>query len=286
MTPTATNFGFHDLNDQLVERFSSLREGYENELRWRGAEFIFPHVVYRDFFTPHVADLLKEKNGKELRRAFDFVEVLAGHVDVRVQDVAALAVLQDLYLDDDKKLLRMIKGYMGPLTRWTLAEVQDLWEHPPAKTTRDVGGQAARSHQEIEDIEFSYEEFNDLLPKVFPILGERYQGELCKWTDPDPYTIYGFVFSPYLNTLIKEGNRDELKRALAFTEMLAGHEDERVQEVAIVEVLENLYLDNLQELRAMKLVIPNLGLRSRNAVLSLRASVKRARQWQREYYGV
>ena len=212
-TSTRTRFGFDDLNDQLVERFPGLREGYENELRWRGKETIDPQVIYEDFFATYVVRLLGENNSAELRRAFEFVEVLAGHDDVRVQDVAALAVLEGLCLDDDKRLIGKAKRYMGPSTRRTLAEVRDLWEHPPSTATRGGDGHATRSGKEAADLHFSYEEFNALLPKVFPYLRKAYERELRVWADADPLTIYGLVFSPYLNAPNKGGQRDGIEKS-------------------------------------------------------------------------
>lgn len=77
--------------------------------------------------------------------------------------------------------------------------------------------------------------------KEFPELRERYTKELEWWGDEKPgqHVIYGDIFTPYLVDLLESGRGpNQLKRAFSFLENMLSCEDVKVQEVAVVTVLE------------------------------------------------
>ena len=98
---------------------------------------------------------------------------------------------------------------------------------------------------------FTYDEMNDQLVKEFPNLTPRYEQELDWWGDekPGPHIVYGDLFVPYLAKCLKTGDSKAAKKAFKHLEMVLKHEDVKVQEVAVVTVLEAI--ENDEELLAL-----------------------------------
>lgn len=115
---------------------------------------------------------------------------------------------------------------------------------------------------------FNYDQMNDVLIKEFPSLAWKYQQELDWWGDetPGPHIIYGDLFTPYLANQLKAGNNGAAQKAFRHLEGLLNHEDVKVQEVAVVTVLE--YLQNDAELLA--LATPYLGPLAAEAITDLK----------------
>jgi len=89
----------------------------------------------------------------------------------------------------------------------------------------------------------SYDELSKTLVEAFPEIQERYEKELDWWGSEKPgqHIVYGDIFTPYLVELL-EADRDteRLQRAFELLEELIANNDVRVQEVAVVTVLEYL----------------------------------------------
>lgn len=113
---------YSDLTAELLRRFPELRAAYEEERRWVGDSLDSPHVAYGDLLNPYLVSLL-EAGGNELtlEGIFRFVEELASDPDVRVQNVAAVTVIE--YLIADKSWLAAAEPYMGSATRKLVKEM-------------------------------------------------------------------------------------------------------------------------------------------------------------------
>lgn len=89
----------------------------------------------------------------------------------------------------------------------------------------------------------TYDGLSRTLIEAFPELRERYEKELDWWGSEKPgqHIVYGDIFTPYLAELL-EADRDteRLERAFRLLEELIANNDVRVQEVAVVTVLEYL----------------------------------------------
>jgi hypothetical protein len=114
----------------------------------------------------------------------------------------------------------------------------------------------------------SYDDLSSKLIEEFPELRARYEDEL-KWWDsekPGQHIVYGDIFTPFLVELLESGkDHERLERAFALIEALISSEDVRVQEVAVVTVLE--YLQGKPNL--LKLAEPYLGTLASRAVRDL-----------------
>jgi len=90
---------------------------------------------------------------------------------------------------------------------------------------------------------YTYDGLARTLIEAFPELRERYEKELDWWGSEKPgqHVVYGDIFTPYLVELL-EADRDieGLERAFELLEELIANRDVRVQEVAVVTVLEYL----------------------------------------------
>ena len=116
------------LNDLLFENFPGLREVYEDRLSdWcRPDATPGPHLVYEGVFSPHLANLLRENNEVELKKAFEFTEALVVHEEEYFQEVAVIAILENVCVDGE--LLRLAQPYLGPVSRETAAEIEEFFD--------------------------------------------------------------------------------------------------------------------------------------------------------------
>jgi hypothetical protein len=88
-----------------------------------------------------------------------------------------------------------------------------------------------------------YEDLSSKLVEEFPELRRRYEDEIKWWGSEKPgqHVVYGDIFTPFLVELLESGkDRHRLARAFALIETLLSSEDVKVQEVAVVTVLEYL----------------------------------------------
>ena len=118
---------YENLPAQLVEAVPELGPQYETELKWWGAEDPGAHNIFGDVLNPYLRSLLQSGNQEELlRRIFAFLERMANHEDIRVQEVVAVTVCEDL--GSNIELLRQARRYMGPTTRRFSHEIQAYWK--------------------------------------------------------------------------------------------------------------------------------------------------------------
>jgi hypothetical protein len=108
---------FENMSDKLVEVVPALKEAYLKELAWwkgqdPGAHNIFSNTV----LLPHIDSLLDSSgHDGELHIIFDFLEFLANHSDVRVQEVISVSVMECICSYPDK--LRKVQRFLGPECR-------------------------------------------------------------------------------------------------------------------------------------------------------------------------
>lgn len=116
---------YENLGEKLVQEIPELRPKYEEELRWWGAEKPGAHIIYGDVLDPHLMSLLDSDLNEEraLNRIFVFLEQLANHEDIHVQEVLAVTVCEDL--SANKERLAKARKYMGPQTLQICQEVEE-----------------------------------------------------------------------------------------------------------------------------------------------------------------
>jgi hypothetical protein len=117
----------------LVEVLPELRAGYEAELRQWGDEPPGPHVIFGDILNPYLLDLLRSGRQEDtLRQIFQFLECLAHHEDIHIQELVAVTVCERL--GDDVAALHMAHKYMGARTRQFSEEVEAFWGRTAQRT--------------------------------------------------------------------------------------------------------------------------------------------------------
>src|SRR5678815_2885112 len=87
---------YENVSDVLVEHVPELKEQYQEELKWWGDQRPGPHVVYGDILNPYLDRLLQSGDEAKLRQVFEFVEMLAGNPDSRVQELVAVTICEHL----------------------------------------------------------------------------------------------------------------------------------------------------------------------------------------------
>lgn len=115
---------YDNLGEKLVEALPELRSAYEAELREWVSDKPGPHVIYGDVLNPHLLALLESGGSEEtLCRIFAFLERLANHEDVHVQEVVAVTVVARLL--GNKALLNRARQCMGAATLRISHEMED-----------------------------------------------------------------------------------------------------------------------------------------------------------------
>ena len=73
------------------------------------------HIMFGMVVVPFLIELLSENESEKLKVAFEFLEKMAKSKDTLIAEVLEFSVLED-FISQDKKVLNMLKGYMGPET--------------------------------------------------------------------------------------------------------------------------------------------------------------------------
>lgn len=117
---------YENLAEKMIEAIPELAPQYQQELEWWGEEEPGAHNIYGDILTPYLISLLKSDSQEGiLKRIFAFLEKLANHEDVHVQEVVAFSVCEQL--GDHKELLARARKYMGVSTLRISHEVEAFW---------------------------------------------------------------------------------------------------------------------------------------------------------------
>jgi hypothetical protein len=117
---------YANVAEALVDAVPELRPRYEEERHWWEDENPGPHVIFGDVLNPYLIDLL-DSGGHEdtLRQVFQFLELLATHADVHIQELVAVTVCERL--GDCRERLQRAYKFMGTRTRQFSKEVEDFW---------------------------------------------------------------------------------------------------------------------------------------------------------------
>ena len=207
-----------DLLTRLIEEIPELEGAYRKRFGRRGNSATDTLRTFEYLLRGYTFHLLRSgENVEELRKVFGLLESMCSDGDHRVREVAVRCVFEELELVEDWR--DWMSPYLGDLSRQV---VRDLTE---ARILRD-------------------RKLNARLFEVFPELEEPYFKEL-KYSgeveEPGPHTVYGELMNPHVRKLLESGDQPAaLKRAFDLVEAMCGDEDERVQEVAVVTVLEGL----------------------------------------------
>jgi hypothetical protein len=123
---------YNDLTAELLRRFPELQAAYEQQRHWASEETMqAPHVAYGDLLNPYLISLLESGDRPETtKRIFGFLEELANHRDLLVQQVVAVTVMEQL--TDKEEWLTAAWPYMGPTSRQIAREVAEYWGTSPS----------------------------------------------------------------------------------------------------------------------------------------------------------
>ena len=84
---------YDNVVEALMEAVPELRVGYEAECRQWGDEPPGPHVIFGDVLNPYLLNLLSsDRQDAALRQVFQFLEHLANHEDIHIQELVAVTV--------------------------------------------------------------------------------------------------------------------------------------------------------------------------------------------------
>lgn len=117
---------YANVAEALIEAVPDLRERYVEERRWWAEEKPGPHIIFGDILNPYLIDLLDAGgNDEKLCKVFQFLECLAKHDDVRIQELVAITVCERLGKRRDR--LKKAHKFMGAHTRQFSEEVETFW---------------------------------------------------------------------------------------------------------------------------------------------------------------
>jgi|APDOM4702015191_1054821.scaffolds.fasta_scaffold295919_2 hypothetical protein len=122
----ANHLTYDTLNDELVKVLPELHADYERELRWWGDDKPGPHVVFGDILVPRLIDALQTEEIQFLRRAFAFLDEMAGTSIAKIQEVVSMTVLERLI--DKPTWLTVARKYMGANTALLADELEIYWK--------------------------------------------------------------------------------------------------------------------------------------------------------------
>ncbi len=129
---------YDNVVEALMEAVPELRVGYEAECRQGGDEPPGPHVIFGDVLNPYLLNLLSsDRQDAALRQVFQFLEHLANHEDIHIQELVAVTVCERL--GDDPKILHRAYKYMGARTRQFSDEVEVFWGRTAPRTDGTSG---------------------------------------------------------------------------------------------------------------------------------------------------
>ena len=124
--PWILNYG--TINEYLIRNFPNLIEDYEEALEPWGDDVPGPHVIYDVIFASYIISLLEkpesEEVKKELVKVFDFVETLALHADLQVQEIVQMTIFERLRLEN---WLNPARKYFRPTTLKLFDEIKKFW---------------------------------------------------------------------------------------------------------------------------------------------------------------
>jgi hypothetical protein len=125
---------YANVAEALVEAVPDVRGRYEEERCLWGDEKPGPHIIFGDVLTPYLIDLLNlERQEGKLREVFEFLERLANHPDVHIQELVAVTVCERL--GDYREHLKKAYKFMGPRTRQFSEEIEAFWGRRPCDTS-------------------------------------------------------------------------------------------------------------------------------------------------------
>lgn len=120
-----SEFRFENIAEKLVEVVPELQQSYELELEWWGTEQPGAHIIFGDLLNPYLISLLESHNQPILKQIFTFLELLANHEDIKVQEVVAVTVCERL--GDNPEWLSKARQYMGKTTLQFSHEIEAFW---------------------------------------------------------------------------------------------------------------------------------------------------------------
>ena len=110
----------------LINNLPELNKAYEKEVEWWDGAEPSPHNFFGDIVTPFLIDLLNEGGKEEIvRRIFKFFTEMASSQDIKIQEVLAYSVLEQL--GDDNELLARAYPFMSDDVKKLSKEAENFW---------------------------------------------------------------------------------------------------------------------------------------------------------------
>jgi len=111
-----------ELNHLLITSYPELKNQYEDEVSWQEGDETGSHVIFGDIFTPYIETILKNKDNKRVKRAFEFIEQILNINDKYCDEVITFSVLEKLF--DEPTNIEFAKQYMGDKTQMICEELK------------------------------------------------------------------------------------------------------------------------------------------------------------------
>ena len=224
---------------RCIKELPELENALRQEMESRANSTTGALITFERLLNPYIIDLLRSGNDPgALKNVFRLLESMCGDEDDRVREVAVISVFKRMEWNEEWR--ELMNPYLGPVSKQAvqdLTQARNLWNS----------------------------KVNARLIEEFPELEDAYKEELESWDNemPGPHTIYSIVLNPYIVELLESGgNTEELRKVFDFVEAMCGDEDARIQEVAVVTVLEELEWNP----EWLRLMMPCLGPLSEEAV--------------------
>lgn len=112
----------NELNKLLIKSFPKLKNAYDEEVGWQEGDDTGSHTVYGDILTPYLNKCLNEKNEKEIKKIFSFIESVLELQDNYSDEVITFSVLEGIVYQYQNSVL--LNKHVGKLTKKIIKEIR------------------------------------------------------------------------------------------------------------------------------------------------------------------
>jgi hypothetical protein len=111
----AEDVRYESVSQVLVSDLPELDPAYREYVDWWGDGEPGPHNIFDEILSPYIDELVRIGNNDALVSVFRLIEKLALSSDPRVVGLVTVSLCEGFV--SDKTKLRLLKTFMGPLTR-------------------------------------------------------------------------------------------------------------------------------------------------------------------------
>ena len=127
---------YNNASSLLISRFNEMKKIYDNDFKELSEDCC--HVLYSCEFVPYILKQIQANNELELKKIFDFIELLMSSNDSDLVNLAEVSVIESLYFDHVCETHRAaLLKYCGKRTLQSFIECFDeeekaAWENAKA----------------------------------------------------------------------------------------------------------------------------------------------------------